>query len=66
VEWHVYPETTHCWDCRQLDAFSKVDVRGNRVTYRYNEEVTRDSARRMFEFLENNMETQPGRGIVAN
>lgn len=55
VEWHVYPETTHCWDCRQLDNFSKIDVRGNRVTYRYNEEVTRDSARRMFEFLENKM-----------
>ena len=52
VEWHVYPETTHCWDCRQLDNFSKVDMCGNRVTYRYSEDVTRDSARRMFEFLQ--------------
>ena len=66
VEWHVYPQTTHCWDCRQLDAFSKVDVRGNRVIYRYNEEVTRDSARRMFEFLERTMKIEPERGIVAN
>ena len=52
VEWHVYPETTHCWDCRQLDNFSKIDMRGNHVRYRYDEAVTRDSARRMFEFLE--------------
>ena len=59
VEWHVYPDTTHCWDCRQLDNFSKIDVRGNRVTYRYNEEVTRDSARRMFEFLEKKMGGYP-------
>jgi dienelactone hydrolase len=66
LEWHVYPETTHCWDCRQLDQFSKVDVRGNQVTYRYNEEVTRDSARRMFEFLERTMKIEPERGIVAN
>jgi len=52
VDWYVYPETTHCWDCRHLDDFSKIDLRGNRVVYRYSAEVTRDSARRMFEFLE--------------
>jgi dienelactone hydrolase len=55
VEWHVYPQTTHCWDCRQLDGFSKTDVRGSQVTYRYDEKVTRDSTRRMFEFLEKNL-----------
>ncbi len=55
VEWHVYPDTTHCWDCANLHNFSKVDVRGNRVTYRYDQEVTADSARRMFEFLEKAM-----------
>ena len=54
VEWYVYPQTTHCWDCRQLDGRSKVDVRGNHVTYHYDENVTRDSAKRMFEFLEKN------------
>ena len=57
VEWHVYSKTTHCWDCSQLDQNSKIDARGNRVTYRYDENVSRDSARRMFEFLEKTMGT---------
>jgi dienelactone hydrolase len=61
VEWHVYPETTHCWDCRQLDNFSKVDMRGNRVTYRYSEDVTRDSARRMFAFLDKQLSAYPAK-----
>lgn len=52
VEWHVYPNATHCWDCENLHNFSKTDVRGNRVTYRYDRDVTADSARRMFEFLD--------------
>ena len=52
VEWHVYPEATHCWDCKHLDGFSKVDVRGSKVVYRYDKDITNDSARRMFEFLE--------------
>jgi dienelactone hydrolase len=55
VEWHVYPATTHCWDCANLHNFSKTDVRGNRVTYRYDQEVTADSARRLFEFLDKAM-----------
>lgn len=59
AEWHVYPETTHCWDCKNLDGFSKVDVRGNRVVYRYDGSVTRDSARRMFEFLEKTLGARP-------
>ncbi|MBI3634634.1 MAG: dienelactone hydrolase family protein, partial [Candidatus Rokubacteria bacterium] len=59
VEWHVYPETTHCWDCRNLDGQSKVDVRGNHVVYRYDRGVTRDSARRMFEFLERTLAARP-------
>jgi dienelactone hydrolase len=59
VEWHVYPETTHCWDCRQLDGFSKTDSRGSRVTYRYDKKVTEDSARRMFEFLDKTLAAKP-------
>lgn len=55
VEWHVYPDATHCWDCSNLHNFSKTDFRGNRVTYRYDGEVTADSARRMFEFLDKAM-----------
>lgn len=55
VEWHVYPNATHCWDCANLHNFSKTDARGNRVTYRYDADVTADSARRMFEFLDKAM-----------
>jgi dienelactone hydrolase len=59
VEWHVYPETTHCWDCQQIDGFSKVDVRGNRVTYRFDRSVTQDSQRRVFEFLKKHLDAAP-------
>jgi dienelactone hydrolase len=55
VEMHVYPGTTHCWDCPQLDGFSKVDFRGNQVSYRYDSGVTKDSEERMFAFLERSM-----------
>ena len=51
VEWHLYPATTHCWDCSSMHNSSKTDMNGNQVTYRYDEKVTQDSARRMFEFL---------------
>lgn len=51
VDWHLYPDTGHCWDCKQLDGFSKVDIRGNRIHYRYDPDVTRNSAERLFEFL---------------
>jgi dienelactone hydrolase len=55
VEWHVYAGATHCWDCSTLDGFSKVDVRGNHVTYRYDPATTQDSATRLFAFLERQM-----------
>jgi len=51
LQWHVYPDATHCWDCANLDGFSKLDFRGARVTYRYDADVTKDTARRMFGFL---------------
>jgi dienelactone hydrolase len=59
VEWHVYPQATHCWDCRNLDGKSKTDVRGNSVTYRYSMEYTADSLQRMFQFLERSMVSRP-------
>lgn len=59
VEWHVYPETTHCWDCRHLDGFSKTDSRGSQVTYRHDKNVTQDSARRTFEFLDKTLRAKP-------
>ncbi len=52
VEWHVYPGATHCWDCSSMDNFTKTDFRGVRVTYKFNREVTEDSARRVFEYLD--------------
>ena len=52
VEWHVYLGATHCWDCENLNNVSKVDNRGNRVTYKYDAKATADSAKRMFEFLD--------------
>ncbi len=58
LQLHVYPEATHCWDCKHLDGFSKTDSRGSRVSYKYSEEVTADSRQRMFEFLGQTM--RPG------
>ncbi|MES2977489.1 MAG: dienelactone hydrolase family protein [Pseudomonadota bacterium] len=52
VEWHVYPDTTHCWDCKNLNNFTKTDVRGAQVVYRYGEAVSRDSEERLFAFLD--------------
>ena len=51
VEWHLYAGATHCWDCSQLDGRSKIDIRGSRVVYHYDEATTRDSAERLFAFL---------------
>ena len=52
VEWHIYDNATHCWDCVSLNGFRKVDIRGNSVEYRYEEAITRDSAGRMFAFYQ--------------
>jgi dienelactone hydrolase len=51
VEWYVYPGVTHCWDCENLNGFSKVSLRGAPVVYYYDRSATQDSARRMFDFL---------------
>jgi dienelactone hydrolase len=55
VSLHLYPEATHCWDCRNLNNHSKVDSRGNQVVYRYDEKVLRDSEQRLFDFLDQSM-----------
>ncbi|MBS0247291.1 MAG: dienelactone hydrolase family protein [Proteobacteria bacterium] len=52
VEWHVFPHATHCWDCAHLDGYSKVDFRGSRVEYRFDADVTADTKRRIFAFLD--------------
>jgi dienelactone hydrolase len=52
IEWHLYPDATHCWDCTQWDGTTRTAFRGEVVEYRYDEAVTKDSGRRMFEFIE--------------
>lgn len=54
VEWHIYPKTTHCFDCRQLNGYSKT-VSGRKVVYYYDEKTTEDATRRLFSFLEKSM-----------
>lgn len=51
VEWHIYPRTTHCWDCRSLHNLSKRDWRGEPVVYYYDRVVTDDSVKRVFAFF---------------
>jgi dienelactone hydrolase len=55
VDWHLYPQTTHCWDCEQFNGFSKIDVRGHHVEYRFRQDVTEDSENRLFAFLDRTM-----------
>jgi dienelactone hydrolase len=55
AEWHVFADATHCWDCAHLDGFSKTDVRGNHVAYRYSADLTRETEQRIFAFLERAM-----------
>ncbi|MBS0536506.1 MAG: prolyl oligopeptidase family serine peptidase [Proteobacteria bacterium] len=52
VEWHVFPHATHCWDCAHLDGYAKVDFRGTRVEYRFDGDLTADTRRRIFSFLD--------------
>lgn len=52
VQWHLYSDATHCWDCQSLNGFRKVDIRGTTVEYRYDAGVTQDSLDRMFGFYD--------------
>ena len=47
VVWHIYPETSHCWDCREKNGF--VLLSGH--TMRYNENSTEDSKKRVLGFF---------------
>ncbi len=58
VEWRIYPKTTHCFDCRELHGFSKT-VGGRNVVYYYDEKVTEDATRRLFEFFDRSMPKKP-------
>lgn len=51
VRFHLYPEATHCFDCKNLNNFSKTTARGTSVVYHYDEAATHDSEQRLFDFL---------------
>lgn len=51
ITFHVYNNATHCWDCKFADGRSKIDIRGNKVSYRYDEATTRDTMERIFAFF---------------
>lgn len=51
VSWHLYPDATHAWDKSEQNGFSKVDFKGERVTYRFDKTVTDDSRNRVFRFF---------------
>lgn len=50
VQWHTYPDQTHCWDCKSLHGFSKPGRLGT-VTYTYSESATLDAFERSKAFL---------------
>jgi dienelactone hydrolase len=49
---HTYEGATHCWDCKELNGFSKTANNGRQTTYKYNSEYSEDSKRRTFDFFE--------------
>jgi dienelactone hydrolase len=52
VQWHVYPNAMHCWDCKEKDGFTKYSPASQqRVTYRFDQAITQDSRDRVFDFL---------------
>ena len=51
MTFHKYPEATHCWDCFDLNGFTKKAGNGNTVTYKYDPEVTKDSEQRVLNFF---------------
>ncbi len=52
VEWHLFPDATHCWDCSQADGLRKEPVRGGVSVYRYDAAIMKETGSRMFTFLE--------------
>jgi dienelactone hydrolase len=52
VQWHLYPNAGHCWDCWQWHGTSHIDFKGDRVEYRFDKALTRDSMNRTFRFLD--------------
>ena len=51
MTFHKYPNATHCWDCFDLNGWTKTAGNGNRVTYIYDAKVTEDSKQRVLNFF---------------
>ena len=60
VEWHVYTDATHCWDCSDQDnqRWNPPWAGGSTVVYRYDSKVTDESAERAFEFLSRHLKLE--------
>jgi dienelactone hydrolase len=52
IEWHLYPTASHNWDNPDTHGFSKTTPDGKHTTYYYDADVTEDSRKKTFEFLE--------------
>ena len=50
-DFFIYKDATHCWDCKNMNGFSKVVGNGNTATYIYNQDITKDSEKRALNFL---------------
>tara|TARA_B110000503_G_C7088981_1_gene388560 strand:- start:208 stop:1080 length:873 start_codon:yes stop_codon:yes gene_type:complete len=51
IEWFTYAAAGHNWDNPDTDGFSKITPDGKHTTYYYDAEVTKDSNKRSFDFL---------------
>jgi dienelactone hydrolase len=61
VEWHVFPNASHCWDCIDQDKqrWNPPWAGGRSVVYLYDSNVTDESAERAFEFLSRHLKLEP-------
>ncbi len=61
VEWHVFPNATHCWDCsdQHNQRWNPPWAGGRSVVYIYDSKVTDESAERAFGFLAQRMKLEP-------
>lgn len=58
IELHTYPGIGHAWDAKSMDGSRKVDSYGKTIIYRYSEDITADSMRRMLDFLDARLKTK--------
>lgn len=60
VDFIVHKNVTHSWDIAALGSasFRKKGIHGQEIEYRYNAQVTADSMKRAFEFLDRPREGQ--------